>query len=567
MPKIKYNRKIVNVDSKFTTVLTIDINEVICKNLTNNLNTRSISDVDIDKFDIDFLKFDILSRYSKVSKEKNFNNTFRFVHDLFKRLNNEQLEDIVRMLYIGKMVIFSQIIDMENISDDSIILNRISKAALTISKTINNTFTKEYSGNIRIIDIVRDFCKLLYVPDLTEAGTRPQDSSKYTFYYIHYIEIYAIMIVARICFPIIGEFLSFVFKINSSDAFKEIYVSELFNQIILHNFDSIYAKLSDYVENQITRCFNALNRKDVFREDILHMMYHADTPEMIKSEILSILLIKDTINKDLWYKDEVVNSDNMRRFNMLSKIDSSIKIYLKNLPLHKGKVKMLFDNYDDNDEENSRNKMEIYAYNYMTSIDKLSLAKGMVDQIIKRRTEAYNIPISKFNQMTDYYNNNIFPISVYNEFISTLLFYHELGGSSTIKYLSFSYFIKLISISQIELIHRNVSEQLIYFLTVKENNNKKILSKTDSLISYLISDNYKYLRQMINIDPSVEIWDGIFKRIMDHLFKYDYIYNSSNYTYELLNSDNKNNMEFKYDSNIMSNLVDLTYNVLSENID
>lgn len=406
-------------------------------------------------------------------------------------------------------------------------------------KDVLDTMEKETN----ICDLIENYTREnVYTPDMSDAGTHPQDREDLTFGREEAIIMSALFITMKLFNPIIGQFI-YKYGPVLGNKFKERMVASIFTPIFKRKYRKLIEKINHYAERLVS---NKIKKGDA------NMHYKGYTVANIASLASDILLVKKSASIDLTKQDGYI----------IKFVASCIKSLTESL--QKSSVSSLlvktFDNPKENDsssivEESNSSRIETESRPSKKPADTMALAVNSVKRIIPEIINKYGLDRDLINSVFMWYRDNpviLTPMSVY---IVTCYYGLEINGKN-IDMVNPTWVIKLAAILQILAMKGNCVN-LAHALTLSSSIEDRTSTALDFkfMNAWKSSAEYMACKKIIPNSFGLVQWDSQLKKIANHLTKKNFIYHTAPLIYEINNLENTNGQIFNNNLGLMTELL------------
>lgn len=490
--------------------------------------------------------FDIKT-YAKLRKDASSWDRIQPANDFLATFDRDEYTYLVRLFVRAKR-------DLDQVRDRQSVMNAVA----AINEKVAKTFGKLNLAK-RLLEYVRND-KRITMPDLSNVGTRLQDTKEKTFREDEYHLINTIVIISKMLFPIFGEIINKIQRIeNTYSGVKEIVAFGIINSMLARDFETIITKLHNYISNIIDQ---------TLPQDPMLCLYGI-TETSLSYDKLAKNVVKNFVNHDL-YQD----GGNIMRYLAVTikrAISTETSGSTKSL-LYKPRI------LPESGSDDGRN-ISILENAVNTSSEAVEvpiLVKIAVDKFITDYVTANNINVSFFEQAVAFYKATTLPPTPVNELIVAMFVAEPIGSAYCVKYMNMDMMVRIIVIIQIYAMKMGFGE-LVPLLSMIPTGIVK--NDPDEIDNRLLIDNKSNVSGGVNYyinlrEANAHLDDFAnfnFTELMDNLVlfivKNVHAFNTAQLILDLGDTGSTVNDDdiLKYDDNIISNLHHLMYHLLVAN--
>jgi hypothetical protein len=291
----------------------------------------------------------------------------------------------------------------------------------------------------------------IYVPDLSNVGTRAHDTDEMTFRHPEYVQLIAICILCKLFCPIWGEFIYTTAK-NIDNASKELYCMSTIDPILC---GPVYGPLRAKFRNFISRIMDSDSgkRRASLQDSKFVAAVGGYSQDRLDDGMYAIILVRKFSNVKL-------NDCDLMRYAHVSVVSNNTA---RNVALRQHNVFIRADPPREGDSQ-APSIMEHECITSATTADTPYIARYGVQQIIKRDIETHKISQHVFSAAAEHYR--LYPIvpSIYSNIVISTLYGSSLGGGASIDSLDAECYTGLVILAQITLLN-NYPSHLIHLLS------------------------------------------------------------------------------------------------------
>lgn len=428
-------------------------------------------------------------------------------------------------------------------------------AIASIDEKINKTFSK-LSIPDRLFDYVVNN-KLIEIPDLSEAGTRAQDTPEKTFKEDEYHIINTIIIISKILFPIFGECIDRLQPIKGYSVVKEIMTFGMLNSLLAGYYEPIIRKLQYYFTNII----------DQSLPNDPMLAFRGITPSSVIDDRLAKIVIKNFVNYDLYRE-----SGNVMR---CLAVTARRAIETETTSASDTKYKPMHD-AQDNGSEDGRNVSQLeHMVNIANEpVEVPILVRIAINNFISTYLDRNSVNQKLFEQAISFYKITSIPPTPINELVVAMFIADPIGSAYSVKYMDMEMMVKVITIVQLYALKTGF-HSIVPLLSMIPTGRIKSAADMDGVDNYILINEGRSaggVNYRLNLQESVSHLDDFsnfnFNSIMDELrsFIVSEVHKYNVAPSILVGSDTGKTRdtdgEVKYSENIIAELLHFLYHLL-----
>lgn len=528
------------VDRKIAAKLDIsdlDIPELNGKDLDNEERER-IDDLLVFQMS----SYDKLNRLNKIknlrgSNYEEWNHAFAAVNRFLSLVDHGTKCEITYALVLMHMDIRAFFADQES-TDTSVLTRKLSEKCDKLDQAC------DLCGKLR--DYVIKYIPIGLMPN---AGKRPQDSARLTFYPEEVTTLMSITLLCKLMSPIFGVMIHNLIPLIDIKA-KEACCVAIFTDLFNRRFSELINKLKYYIRHTVNvQC----------KEDTTRTLMHGYDNFTLSHTMYCQLLIRQFVNVPLIRKGK---EGNLITYVLVSvkKAISTIQSAILNKPTYS---RPLFISESDDDGNTSR--LEVDSIATKRTCDVPMLVKCAVPHTINKYLDLYEIDREQYDDSVRYYLNNPIVPTKLNKDVNSMFYSRDFGGGKGILMLKAMEYSQITALLQLILFHLAADDgyrQLAHMMTV--------LPSIDSQLGFTFEDNlfkmnvgssvgYRNCRMRFENSPfglKGREWDNHIKDLTTDLIMNKYRYNTANWIWNWMEMDNLNGKLVKPDGCIISALCD-----------
>ena len=445
-----------------------------------------------DEFPSSLLLFSVKTYASFTREEGGIGMAYNPVNDFLTTLDEWQQAQIVYAFLTIQLLIHEANIDLDDIEE---VENRIGDVIDQLDQDINlfsyiETYIK--NGNIPI-------------SDMSDAGSRAQDSEEMTFVESEAITITAITILMKLLSPIIGTFIDKFSKILSNDI-KESHAQTIMVKFFTRKCKDLMKKLSFYINRLIEGKYKQ-NPSSV---------YNGKTLETSTRSTMDTIIVKRFVGVNLYKEDG----------NIIKYIAACCRSSAEPHISAANAVKIISDPVDLEKDEGNTSRMESESRQSIKTADVPILIRVAANSLWKKAAIDAGIDISIVEQAIYFYKRNPITINPISEYLLATYFGPELGGGESIKFLNSDTISKLATVLQIIAI-QNGSKYIGHILTAVFSINDRYDSRQSDFVflnSWRTTIIFSECKKIFPAGFGESEWDAKLKQIVEYLVRKDVYY-------------------------------------------
>ena len=384
----------------------------------------------------------------------------------------------------------------------------------------------------------------VYMPDMSDAGTHPQDREDLTFCKEEAITNAALFILMKLFNPIIGQFIH-KYGVLLGNKYKERMVSGIFTPIYDRHYRSLIEKLIHYSERLV---YNKL-------KDDANMHYKGYTVASIASLAADTLLVKKSASIDLKREDSfIIKFEASCIKSFVESLQKSAKDSLT--------VKM-FDNPKDQGEssiveESNSSRIETESRPSRKPADSVTLAHNAARTIIPETINEFDLDRDLVVSIFLWYKNNPVVTTILSTYILACYYGGKINGKNILLLNNVST-VKLAAILQI-IAMKDGCPNLAHALTLSTTVEDRVPTQADFqfMNAWKSSSEYIACKKVITNSLGLTTWDAQLKNIASQLTQKNFVYHTAPQIYEINNSENMNGKLFTNNYELMMELLAFT---------
>ena len=384
---------------------------------------------------------------------------------------------------------------------------------------------------------------------MPNAGNRPQDSAKLTFYPEEVKTLMSIVILCKLLTPIFGVLMENLLDkvdIRSKEGCCATILTKLFDR----KYHVLIDKLKHYI-GHIVR----LQCKDDTTSALMHgcdsySLSHSMYSQLLIRQFVNVPLLRDNGNLITYISVSVKKAIATVRSTILKKPTYTRHLYASNV-----------------DDDGNISRLETDSIASRKTCDVPILVKCAVPYAIRKYSDFYSIDLDEYEASLKFYNRNPMVPTIINKDLNATFYSRDFGGGKGILMLKSDDYIKITAMLQLILLTLGGDdddgyEDLAHVLTV--------LPSMDTQLGYSFEDNqfqlnvgfsqaYNNCRMRFEHSPfgaKGREWVDHIKNITDDLIMSKYRYNTANWIWEWLGTENLNGRLIEPNDKIIGALCD-----------
>lgn len=377
-------------------------------------------------------------------------------------------------------------------------------AIAAIDEKIKKTFTKLAIPD-RLFNYVTQN-KLIEIPDLSEAGTRAQDTPEKTFHEDEYHIINTIIIISKILFPIFGECIDRLQAIKGYSVVKEIMTFGTMNGLLADYYEPIIRKLQYYFTN-------------IIDQSLPHdpmLAFRGITPSSVTDDRLAKIVVKNFVNYDLYRESGNVMRCLAVTVRRAIETETTGASDTKYKPMH------------DSQETGSEDGRNVSQLEHMVNIanepvEVPILVRIAINNFITNYLDRNSINQQVFEQAVNFYKITSIPPTPINEIVVAMFIADPIGSAYAVKYMDMEMMVRVITIVQLYALKTGFNS-IVPLMSMIPTGRTKTAIDMDSVDNYILINEGRSMggvNYRLNLQESVSHLDDFanfnFNSIMDEL--------------------------------------------------
>lgn len=419
--------------------------------------------------------------------------------DIFFSLINKFLESIPRDVQ-GHIYEFYQ---NSAIATNAVTEANYPKVIRTVSKHLENLLKATNLPQL-ILDFIEK--ENLPFPDLTGIGSRAHDREDLTFRLPEYRVLTAISLFCKLMCPIWGNFI-YLTQPYVKTTSKEAHCLAMFIPALEHpTFADVHAKLENYMRNSVNSFFKRQqNYHGGDTYDLSFTLAHSGFGmDRFAQNVYGMICVKKLTLYDPVPEVQPDATTKPRDVMKYVAVSITATIYTIVTTLQKNSTTMVRRDPSESSlsDTDSTTRLENESLVSKMSADIPLLVAFGVDHIIKRTCSQNNFPMDVFNDAVAYYHKHPPQLTPFSKTMLSSYLGRELGGTTTLRYLTFEPIAKLITLVQMHLASSMVPSQLMHLLSAISTSAPKKGGSTgvDQRIRMVYDSGIEY-RKLVSIYP------------------------------------------------------------------
>ena len=374
-----------------------------------------------------------------------------------------------------------------------------------------------------------------------DVGNGSQHTEEFTFYRRHVLQLLTITLLSKLYGPISGLIMSII-KGPVDCKLKEMHAAALFKVILKHRYQALVDKLSKYLKNQINKVF----------EENYSTIFFAWTPNKLADYIFSSLLVRNFINVNL------LDSDGDIMVYTVVTCKKIIKSKYREACKSPVQPRLQYAN-SNNSEDSAIAQMELDSISSYKTCDVVPIINTYIDKCCTKYMLQYDISVESYNNTLAYFRYHKVVPTTFNKFVACGLFGHDIGGGRGLLMLHQEEYTKLISI--LVLVCFNQGHYKLGHMVVARISDKLKLIPTasDNILSLNFASNFAYVNCKTVYDQRCtgatgKEWDRKMEKLVGHLTKFNYVYNTPVELWDELKTTNSNGKLIENDHGLFEQL-------------
>jgi len=382
--------------------------------------------------------------------------------------------------------------------------------------------------------------------DMSDAGTRPQDTPEMTFHEEEAILITAITIFMKLISPLMGAFINKYIGVIDND-YKEAHARAMLTPLHRRRYNKLILKLHFYINRLV---------KGKLKIDAT-AMYNGQTLARATRHAVDMAIVKRLVCVYLHRRD-----GNIIKY-LASCGRGSTESQQKNIATNNG-AKILADPLDQDRDEGNTSRMEVESGQSVKPADVPILLNVAAKRSWKMVVELDQLDPELVEASHAFFRRNPIVINPISQYLLCMYYGPDLCGGSSIMHLNSVAVGELGATLQLALAQHGVP-MLAHALTIHLSESPRIPQKNDYLFSngWMNLPEYTECRKVLPSGFGDKEWNGRLKDVAALMMQRVMVYNTSPAAWDIIGQTSRNGKIFDSFTELMVELmrfVTHTYN-------
>ena len=443
---------------------------------------------------------------------------------------------------------------------------------ILLHKSINNfiktqdmekfsDFINEQSIEINNNDNAMNLCGKLYkfisktivLKEDKEIGEGAQHTEELTFRTEQVRLVLTITVLCKLYSPISGIIMTNI-KGPIDCKLKEMHASALFKTLLREKYQALSDKIWFYIKNQINKIF----------KETYSTVFFAWTPNKLADYIFASLLVRNFINIDLLNRDSNI---------MVYMVVTCKKIIeSKYREASKSPVQQRVQFASVTGDDSNIAQMELDSVTSYKTCDVVPIINSYISKCCTRYLLNYDIDHELHEKCFKYYTYNKVRPTHFNKFVACGIFGHDIGGGKGILMLHQKEYTQLMTVLSL-LCFNYGYYKLGHMISAGVSSKIKIVnSVSDNMMTLNYASSFSYSNCKNAYDQTCagvnsKDWDKAILKLVEHLTKTNYVYNTAPQIWDNINTENVNGKIIENNHELIAELCGLIDALVIQNIE
>ena len=420
-----------------------------------------------------------------------------------------------------------------------------------------NQKSVEVSDNNNAMDLCGKLYKFvektIHIKDDPDIGTGAQHTEELTFEKHQVLLVLTITLLCKLYSPISGIIMTNI-KGPIDCKLKEMHASALFKILLSEHYQTLTDKMWFYIKNQINKIF----------KETYSTIFFAWTPNKLADYIFASLLVRNFINIDL------LNRDSNIMVYMVVTCKKIIESKYREASKSPVQQRVQFASVIGDDSNIAQ--MELDSVTSYKTCDVVPIINSYITKCCTRYRISYDIDNDVYNQCLKYYTYNKVRPTHFNKFLACGIFGHDIGGGKGILMLHQKEYTQLMTILTLLcfnygyyklgcMVSAGISDKIKIVNTPADN------MMTLNYASSFAYSNCKNVYDKTCAGSNNKDWDKSMLKLVEHLTKTNYVYNTAPISWDKINIENANGKIIENNHDLISELCGLIDSLVIQSID
>ena len=457
---------------------------------------------------------------------------------VLKQLNDEQLAIFAKTFAMMQKMI------LDRMPQDG---NRLKEIELI------NELGHLYLGLIDQLDLITLFNRyseqFIRMGDMSEIGTRPQDTEALTFYEGEMRQLIVIALLCKLLTPIFGSLITKMPNIvdengkEKQPTDRELRCVGITKPFVTRYYQTLHDKFRGYLTHTVNGC--------IPKDNTAAAVFSGYTPATRVNSIYANLLVRNFVNVDLRYHD----SNIMRFCDSIARTLVSTQDSASNQ--HQVKTRVPYGAGGGSDDPGNIAQLETDSVVSNRTYDTPIIIESEVPRCITKYCLMYDISSDEFTACRSHFQENVLFPTPLNQHLACSYFGKDFGGGRGLLHLGSSDFTSIVALLQM-IVFSNALIALGHMLTASVSNQARIkLEQEDLLLKLNYGNSYAFrnIKERFEASPvsnGGREWDMQVEEIVSNMLSTIYLYNTPDFIWNKLNHENINGRPIRNDVEVIA---------------
>lgn len=395
------------------------------------------------------------------------------------------------------------------------------------------------------IDLCRkteQFVHVAKIPlaDMSDAGSRPQDSEEMTFHSEEAILIIAITIFMKLIAPIMG---AFIYKYSGviDNEYKESHTRVLVNKLHERKYRQLLTKLHFYIKKLVEQKLSIDATS----------MFNGHTLAVTASHAVDVAIVKRLVCVDLSRSE-----GNIIKY-LASCGRGSTESAQKNINTNRA-ARTLTDPVEQDKDEGNISRMEVESTQSAKTADIPIILTVYADILLKRIIDEEELDQEEVETVKAYYRRNPVIINIISQYLLCMFYGPDLAGGASIMHMNATIIGDMCAVLQM-IFAKHGAYVLAHALTfnVAESPRQANINNNDYAFTngWTSTSEYSTLRKILPQGFGSREWNGRLKQIAEFVIQKTVLYNTAPLIWDIIGDTPRNNKPFVDFMNLMTSIM------------
>ena len=391
------------------------------------------------------------------------------------------------------------------------------------------TILDDLDKDIDLCPKTEDYIRNSNIPlaDMSDAGTRPQDSPEMTFHEEEAIIITAITVFMKLVSPLMGAFIHKYSGVIDNE-FKETHARAMLTKLHNRRYSELLLKLHFY----LTRLVDGKLKVDATA------MYNGNTLYRAARHAVDMAIIKRLVSVSLHKRD-----GNIIKY-LASCGRGSTESQQKNIASNNA-AKIIADPVDQDRDEGNTSRLEVESSQSVKTADVPILLTVAADKLWKQIVELEELDMEAVEAARAYYRRSPIVVNIISQYLLCMYYGPALGGGNGILYLNSTTISDLSATLQVLFTSRG-APVLGHVVSISVSESPRIPQKEDYIFTngWTSTPEYTECRKLLPAGFGDREWNSRLKDIASFLMQHSLVYNTAPGIWDLVNESPRNGKIF-----------------------